>query len=675
MGIVVDLDTSPTHVAAPLPALDRAIFKGQEGLCREQDEEGYWSFPLETDSGMTADYILMMHYMNEVDDELQKKIATYIRTHQCEDGGWSIYYGGPSTLGCSVKAYYGMKLAGDHPDLPHMKKAREVIHAMGGAENSSVLVKILLALYQQIPWKGVPFLPVEIILLPRWFPFHILKVSYWSRTVMVPLCILCTLKPHAKNPQGIGISELFTSPPEEVTCCPVRSPLNWFFIFLDRTGLGLEPLIPGWIRQRALKKAEHWMVQRLNNTGGLGAILPAMISAYQALDCLGYPPDDSCRINAKRALEGLLVVGPDTAFCQPCVSPVWDTALACLTLQEVDNGQTRREVKAALNWLKGKQLLDDPGDWREYRPHLRGGGWCFEFENSYYPDLDDTAAVATAMVQSRDASFHESFQRATEWIVGMQSKNGGFASYDADNTYYYLNEIPFADHGALLDPPTSDVSARCLMLLNTLDPEHQNYPQVRETCLRFLLKEHTSQGAWFGRWGSNYIYGTWSVLVAFEGAGIPPDSPSVRRAVQWLKSLQRPDGGWGEDNDTYIDESRQGRGYASTCYQTAWALLGLMAAGELPCPEVHQGIQYLIRTQKADGLWWNNEFSAPGFPRVLYLKYHGYDKYFPLWALARYRNLCLKNTQQHSHNGNGAVLPSGRTQNGATPVSAITGCS
>jgi len=229
MEIAVDSDTSPTHVAAPLSTLDRAIFKGQEGLCREQYEEGYWSFPLETDSGMTADYILMMHYMNEVDDELQKKIANYIRTHQCEDGGWSIYYGGPSTLGCSVKAYYGLKLAGDHPDLPHMKKAREVIHGMGGAENSSVLVKILLALYQQIPWKGVPFLPVEIILLPRWFPFHILKVSYWSRTVMVPLCILCTLKPHAKNPQGIGISELFTSPPKEVTCCPVRSPPQLVF--------------------------------------------------------------------------------------------------------------------------------------------------------------------------------------------------------------------------------------------------------------------------------------------------------------------------------------------------------------------------------------------------------------------------------------------------------------
>lgn len=628
--------------------IDRAIHQAQEELLRLQHQEGYWCFDLETDSGMTADYILMMHFMNEIDEGLQKKIAAYIRDHQSEDGGWPIYYGGPSNLSCSVKAYYALKLVGDHPKLPHMNKAREAILSMGGAECSSVLVRILLALFQQIPWRGVPFLPVEIILLPQWFPFHIQKVSYWSRTVMVPLFILCSLKPHAKNPYRIGIQELFSTPSENITCLPVRSPLNRFFLALDGVGRRLELLIPRWIRQRALKKAERWIVERLNGTGGLGAIIPAMIAAYEVLDCLGYPPEHPYRINAKRALEGLLVVKPHSAFCQPCVSPVWDTALTCLTLQEVDGGHRRPEVLDALHWLKGKQLLDDPGDWREYRPHLRGGGWCFEFQNSHYPDLDDTAPVAIAMHQSQDETFQESIQRAAEWVVGMQSKNGGFSSYDADNTYYYLNEIPFADHGALLDPPTSDVSARCLWLLSVLDPDGKHYQHIRESCLNFLKKEQTPEGAWFGRWGTNYIYGTWSVLVALEKAGIPADAPLVRRAVEWLKSLQRPDGGWGEDNDTYSNEKRKGQGYTSTCFSTAWALLSLMAAGEVHCPEVGKGIHHLIRTQKANGLWRDNEYSAPGFPRVLYLKYHGYDKYFPLWALARYRNLRFSTTSPHT---------------------------
>lgn len=655
-----------THraIESPEATINEAIHRGQEELLRLQHEEGYWHFDLETDSGMTADYVLMMHYMNEIDEALQNKIAMYIRQNQTDDGGWSIYYGGPSNLSASVKAYYALKLAGDDPDLPYMKKARKAILTMGGAENSSVFVRILLALFQQIPWQGVPFLPVEIILLPRWFPFHIQKVSYWSRTVMVPLFILCSVKPRAKNPRGIGIPELFSIAPERIRACPIRSPLNQFFLVLDGIGRRMERVIPHWIRQRALKKAESWIVERLNGTGGVGAIVPAMIAAYQVLDCLGYPSEHQYRVDAKGALEGLLVVGPHTAFCQPCLSPIWDTALACLTLQEVDGGHTRPEVLKAFHWLKEKQLLDDPGDWREYRPHLRGGGWCFEFQNSHYPDLDDTAAVAFGMHQSQKESLQESTQRAAEWIVGMQSKNGGFASYDADNTYYYLNEIPFADHGALLDPPTSDVSARCLWLLSAMDQDGKHYQHVRESCLKFLFKEQTPEGAWFGRWGTNYIYGTWSVLEALKSAGIPSDAPSVRRAVQWLKSLQRPDGGWGEDNDTYADEARKGQGYASSCFSTAWALLGLMAARELHCPEIRKGIDYLIRTQKTNGLWSNNEYSAPGFPRVLYLKYHGYDKYFPLWALARYRNLCASATSRCILNG--VVSPSGKTNNGAT---------
>lgn len=631
----------PPPVHSPFPTEDLAIRLATSALLNVQHEEGYWRFDLESDPGMSADYILMMHYMDEIDVDLQAKIALYLREHQSSDGGWPLYYGGSSDLSCTVKTYYGLKLTGDHPSLPHMKKAREMILSKGGAASSSVFVKIALALFRQISWKGVPFLPIEIILLPRWFPFHIQKISYWSRTVMVPLLILCTLKPHAKNPREIDIAELFVNPSDQVKACQVgRSLLNRLFLALDWVGKRLESFIPGWIRQRALKKAERWIVERLNGTGGLGAILPAMIGAYEVLDCLGYPSDHPHRMTAKLALEGLLVVGDRSAWCQTCLSPVWDTALSCLALQEVNAWEDSSEVLAALRWLQQKQLLDEPGDWREYRPQLKGGGWAFEFQNNYYPDLDDTAAVAYAMNQAKDPSFQHSIQRAADWIVGMQSQNGGFASYDADNTYYYLNEIPFADHGALLDPPTSDVSARCLLFLGALDRESPQYRQARQACLNYLLKEQTVEGSWWGRWGTNYIYGTWSVLMALESAGESSETPHVQRAVHWLKRVQRKDGGWGEDNDSYRDGNLQGQGYASTSYQTAWALLGLMSAGEVQSPEVRKGINYLLRTQKGNGLWKDNWFSAPGFPRVLYLKYGGYDKYFPLWALARYRNLC-----------------------------------
>lgn len=631
----------PPTVQSPLPTEDLAICLATQALLNLQHEDGFWRFDLESDPGMSADYILMMHYMDEIDTELQGKIAQYLREHQSSDGGWPLYFEGASDLSCAVKTYFALKLAGDHPDLLHMKKAREMILSKGGAASSSVFVKITLALFRQISWEAVPFLPVEMMLLPRWFPFHIQKVSYWSRTVMVPLCILCTLKPQAKNPHETGIAELFVDHSDQgKACLNVRSPLNRLFLGLDWFGKRLECFIPGWIRQRALKKAEDWIVERLNGTGGLGAIIPAMIGAYEVLDCLGYSSDHPYRITAKLALEGLLVVGDRSAWCQTCLSPVWDTGLACLALQEVNRQKDFPEVAVALRWLQHKQLLDDPGDWREYRPELKGGGWAFEFQNNYYPDLDDTAAVAYAMYQAEGPGFQYSIQRAADWIVGMQSKNGGFASYDADNTCYYLNEIPFADHGALLDPPTSDVSARCLLLLSALADEFPKYRHAQQACLAYLLKEQMPEGSWWGRWGTNYIYGTWSVLMALERAGELPETSHVQRAVHWLKQVQRKDGGWGEDNDSYWDAKCQGQGYASTSYQTAWALLGLMSAGEAQSPEVRKGINYLLRTQKGDGLWKDNWFSAPGFPRVLYLKYGGYDKYFPLWALARYRNFC-----------------------------------
>jgi squalene-hopene/tetraprenyl-beta-curcumene cyclase len=621
--------------------LEQAIVRARDALLALQHPDGYWCFELEADCTVPAEYILMMHYMDEIDEDLQVKIAAYLRRHQADHGGWALFYGGKFDMSCSVKAYYALKLAGDRVDAPHMVRARDAILAHGGAARSNVFTRMTLALFGQLPWRGVPFTPVEIILLPRWFLFHIAKVSYWSRTVMIPLSILCSFKPKAKNPTQVHIRELFTNPPEkEKDYFPVRSHLNYIFLQLDKLGRFLEPFIPKSIRRRAVKRAEEWFVERLNGTDGLGAIFPAMVNAYEALACLGYPPEHAYCIDAKQALRNLLIINQDSAYCQPCVSPVWDTGLACLVLQEEGSDGATEDILRALDWLKDRQLLKEPGDWRENHLDVKGGGWAFQFSNSYYPDLDDTAVVAWAMDQTQQERYQESVRRAANWICGMQSKNGGYAAFDSDNTCYYLNEIPFADHGALLDPPTSDVSARCATLLSQLG--YQGRELTR--CLDFLLKEQEENGSWYGRWGANYIYGTWSVLVALQKAGHQQDQAHIRQAVNWLKSVQRPDGGWGEDCDTYFDLEKAGKGYASTSFQTAWAMLGLMVAGEVDSTEVRKGAEYLVRTQQADGLWKDNWFTAPGFPRVFYLKYHGYAKYFPLWALARYRNLRSRNS-------------------------------
>jgi squalene-hopene/tetraprenyl-beta-curcumene cyclase len=618
------------------------IARAVDGLRSEQTREGYWSYEFEADCTIPAEYILMMHFMDEVDEDIEAKIAVYIRSKQGLDDGWSLYPGGELDLSCTVKAYYALKLAGDSPDAPHMVRAREAILARGGAVNANVFTKITLALFGQVPWRGVPFIPVEIMLLPRWFPFHISKVSYWSRTVMVPLFVLCTLKPTAANPRGIDVRELFAVPPEDETnYFPVRSVLNRIFLILDRMGRGLHKLVPGFIRRRAIKRAEDWIIDRLNGTDGLGAIFPAMVNAHEVLAILGYDADHPYRILTKDALRRLVVEKPEHAYCQPCVSPVWDTGLACLALQEADERTNHPSVLRGLDWLKPRQLLDEVGDWSERRPGVRGGGWPFQFGNDHYPDIDDTPVVAWSMLETGEDRYHESIERAAEWICGMQSENGGYGSFDADNTYYYLNEIPFADHGALLDPPTSDVTARCVTFLSKLDRER--FRDTIDRSIAFLYREQESDGCWFGRWGTNYIYGTWSVLVAMEAAGEDRRTPSIRRAVSWLQTMQQADGGWGESNHSYFEPSEAGRGEDSTAYQTAWALLGLMAAGEVRSAAVGRGVAFLEQHQAADGLWDDDTFTCPGFPRVFYLKYHGYTRYFPLWALARYRRL-LKQT-------------------------------
>jgi squalene-hopene/tetraprenyl-beta-curcumene cyclase len=488
-------------------------------------------------------------------------------------------------------------------------------------------------------------MPVEIMLLPPWSPFHIAKISYWSRTVLVPLLVLLALRPRARNPQAVTIRELFVDPPEQVRnwiSGPTSSPLSLVFGMLDRFLRVAEPYFPPHARQRAIEKAVSFVTERLNGEDGLGGIYPAIANSVMMLDCLGYMPDHPDYATALAATRKLLVLDVEQSYCQPCLSPVWDTALACHALMEVGDARLDRAIRHALDWLETKQVLEQVGDWVATRPGVRPGGWAFQYENPHYPDLDDTAAVALAFDRFDSVRYRPAIDRAAEWVVGMQSRNGGWGSFDADNTHYYLNHIPFADHGALLDPPTADVSARCLGFLAQIGYA-ADHP-ARAAVIEYLRREQEADGSWFGRWGTNYIYGTWSVLAALNAAGTDPASSIVRRAVDWLLVRQHGDGGWGESGESYFPAAPHGEAPYSTASQTAWALLGLLAAGEVEHPAVARGIAYLIVSQDEKGNWEEPWFTAVGFPRVFYLRYHGYRAFFPLWALARYRRLTTENS-------------------------------
>ena len=637
--------SSATPIHSKAYNLDNAIQHAQDKLLSLQHVDGYWVFELEADCTMPAEYVMMMHYIGDIDENLQAKIAVYLRSRQSKDGSYPLFTGGEGDLSCSVKVYYALKMSGENMNAPHTTKLREWILSQGGAAKSNVFTRIALATFQQLPWRGVPYIPVEIMLFPKWFPFHLDKVSYWSRTVMVPLFILCTLKATAKNPNNISMLELFvTHPDEEQHYFPERTVLNKIFLGLDKLGRITRPLIPKKAHELAVKKAKDWIIERLNGEDGLGAIMPAMVGAYESLLLLGYDKNHELVVTARKAIDKLLVINEKDAYCQPCLSPVWDTGLTALAFEEIQKTAIQPKISVSLNraydWLKSKQLTDEPGDWRISRPNVKGGGgWAFQFNNPHYPDVDDTAVVAFAMAESENAKLHDdSIHQATRWIIEMQSKNGGYGAFDVDNTAYYLNEIPFADHGALLDPPTSDVSGRCAMLIAKVAKNHPEYAESLERTITYLRTEQEADGSWFGRWGTNYIYGTWSVLLALEQTNLPKTDLMFTKAVAFLKSVQRNDGGWGEDNFSYHDTNFSGKYQFSTAFQTAWAVLALCAAGEGKSSEVKAGIDFILRAQQADGVWNDKYFTAPGFPKVFYLKYHGYDKFFPLWALARYRN-------------------------------------
>ncbi|OUI85139.1 squalene--hopene cyclase [Acetobacter tropicalis] len=634
--------------------LDRAVTNAHAALGKRQQADGHWVYELEADATIPAEYVLLEHYLDRIDDALEQKIGNYLRRIQSKDhGGWPLYHNGKFDLSASVKAYFALKAIGDDINAPHMRRAREAILDHGGAERTNVFTRCQLALFGDAPWRATPVMPVELMLLPRKAFFSVWNMSYWSRTVVAPLLVLAALKPIAINPRQIHVRELFVTPPEVVKDWirgPYRSVWGRVFKGLDTVLRPVLPFIPTKTHDKAIKAAVDFIEPRLNGEDGLGAIYPAMANVVMMYRALGVPDEDPRAVTAWKAVQKLLVIKDDEAYCQPCVSPIWDTGLSGHAMLEAASGpngvapeETLTELRKASAWLRDKQILDVKGDWAINKPDLAPGGWAFQYGNDYYPDVDDTAVVGMLLHREGDPANAEALERARQWIIGMQSTNGGWGAFDIDNNKDLLNHIPFADHGALLDPPTADVTARCISFLAQLG--HVEDQAVIDRAIEYLRKDQEEDGSWFGRWGTNYIYGTWSVLCAFNAAGISHDDPAVVKAVEWLRSVQGADGGWGEGCESY-EGGAHGTYGESLPSQTAWATLGLMAAGRRDDPAVAKGMAWLAEQQDENGEWHEDPYNAVGFPKVFYLRYHGYKQFFPLMALARYRNLESSNTRR-----------------------------
>lgn len=631
-----------------MQGVEKAIHRAQEYVLSIQHPLGYWVGELEADCTLTSEYLMLRRFLGRVDQDLERKAANYLRAKQLPDGGWDLFPGSPSDISATVKAYFALKLVGHGPDEPFMAKARENILAKGGVTKANVFTKITLALFGQYDWRGIPAMPIEIMLLPRQSYFNIYEVSYWSRTVIVPLCILMDLKPVCRIPEAARIDELYVPSRAEAD---LRFPLSdqlisWknFFIGLDRLLPNLENWAPRPFRARARQRALAWTLTRMG-PGGLGGIYPAMANAVMALHTLGYSEDHPKMAEGWKEIELLGIEEADTFRMQPCFAPIWDTSLAMNALVESGLPGNHPALLNAAAWLVQGQILRR-GDWQVKRPNLPAGGWPFQFRNDFYPDTDDTAMVLMALKKVRlpdRADIRQVIKVGLGWFLGMQSESGGWGSFDADNTRFLLNHIPFADHGALLDPPTEDLAGRGLETLGTYG-ETAAHPEAARA-LAFIKETQCADGSWYGRWGVNYIYGTWSVLRGLQAIGENMNAPYVRRAVRWLEEHQNVDGGWGETLLSYADPALAGKG-ESIPSQTAWALLGLLAAGEARSPAVARGIRYLVETQRPDGSWDDPRWNGTGFPRIFFLKYHLYPVYFPLWALGVYREALSRSQAQ-----------------------------
>ncbi len=643
------MDLGLNHVAD-------GITRAKEWLLGQQHPDGYWCGELEADSMLESDYIFMHTLLGTGDAGKMERAINEILRHQNEDGGWSLYPGGPSNINYGVKAYLALKLMGWSKDHPVLVKAREWVLAHGGVTECNTFTKIYLCALGQYDYDAVPAIPPEIVLFPNWFYFNIYEISSWSRGILVPLSIIYAKKPFKKLAPEQGIEELFVGGRENSNLhlrWDGKRPVSWrnFFLFTDRMVHWFERIHIRPLRKVAIKKAEKWMLERFEKSDGLGAIYPAMLNSIVALRCLGRSVDDPQMIRALDEFEKLGIDCPEgtedyptpTFRMQPCFPPVWDTAQAMYALGEAGVRKDDPRMLKAADWILAKEVRQK-GDWAEKVKNVEPGGWYFEFNNEFYPDVDDTGQVLLALncvENPRERYQYDACQRALNWIWAMQCKNGGWAAFDKDNTKSIFQYIPFADHNAMLDPPTVDITGRMLEMLAQYGFTRKD-PRV-EKAVQFILKEQEPDGSWFGRWGVNYLYGTFLVLRGLEAMGIWNHEPAVQQAAEWIRMVQNADGGWGETCGTYDDPNQRGIG-PSTPSQTAWAVLGLLAAGDTRSDSVAKGIRWLIERQHKDGSWdelvpgRNGEsyYTGTGFPRVFYLGYHLYKQYFPLLALTTY---------------------------------------
>ena len=669
-------DVGSRATSAHAAALDAAIEKAQGHLLDLQYPSGYWWGELESNSTMEAEYLLLTHFLGIVDDDRRRKLANHITSRQRDDGTWGQFYGAPGDLSTTTECYFALKLAGVSPDEPRMRKARDFILSRGGVPKTRVFTKVWLALFGQWSWKSIPVIPPEIMLLPDWFPVTIYDFSSWARATIVPLMILLDRKPVKPVPDWAQLDELHPVPRDQ-TSYSIERPkrlVGWeTFFYAGDALLRLVNRLP-WkpTRSQALKRAEDWIIQHQEADGSWGGIQPPWVYSLMALHALGYPVDHTVVAKGLAGFENFSIEEGDTLRIQACISPLWDTALAMIGLQDsgIDSGHPA-VVKAA-EWLLKEQVLTG-GDWQVKAKTVPPGGWAFEFDNDFYPDLDDTAEIVMALSAARVPAETEkglAINRAVRWLLGMQSSNGGWAAFDKNNTKYLMSKIPFADFGETLDPPSVDVTAHILEMLGHLGHDPTD-PAVTKA-LAYVLSEQEEDGAWFGRWGVNYTYGTGAVLPALAALGFDMDTEPARRAVSWVLDHQNPDGGWGESCASYVDPESRGRG-PSTPSQTGWALLSLLAAGEVSHPATGRGIEHLVATQKPDGSWDEPYFTGTGFPgygigqrlpRYLMpndqgyqgaelpagfmINYHMYRNYWPLMALGRYRGALTGESPQPS---------------------------
>jgi squalene-hopene/tetraprenyl-beta-curcumene cyclase len=613
------------------PAKDAslALARARDRLLAIQDARGFWKGELQTNVTMDAEDLLLREFLGVRTEDETKHAAVWIRSQQRADGSWATFHGGPADGSTTLEAYVALRLAGDPPEAPHMQRAASVVREHGGLEGARVFTRIWMALFGLWPWTALPALPPEIIFLPRWFPLNVYDFACWARQTIVPLTIVAAHRPARRLPFGIDELRTGAAPP------PRESVRTWAgrFQLLDRALHAYERHPLRWLRNLALRLGGEWILRRQEADGGWGGIQPPWVYSVIALHLLGYPLDHPAVANALSGLDGFTLDPTGTRRLEACQSPVWDTGLAVIALRDADVPGTHPALARATDWLLREEIRVR-GDWSVRRPALEPSGWAFEFANDNYPDIDDTAEVILGLrmiAGTGRTAVDAAIERATRWTLGMQSKNGGFGAFDVDNTRRLCTELPFCDFGEVIDPPSADVTAHVIEMLAAEGlSDHEATRRARD----YLLREQEPDGAWFGRWGANYVYGTGAALPALVTSGTAVSDPVIRRAVAWLEAHQNADGGWGEDMRSYVDPAWRGRG-TSTASQTAWALIGLLAAGERS-QAVERGVAFLVATQRDDGDWNEPEFTGTGFPGDFYINYHLYRLVFPTMALGRY---------------------------------------